>query len=144
MFDNSGSPASKPQSARHSVLSAGTTLKGDLIGGGDITIEGTVDGNIKCRFLTLSGQPSISGSAEAEVVHVCGNFSGEVRATKVIVSKTARMRGDIRYQVLEVQPGAELEGHVERLSPSSGKTADLSRESDSRSTATKRAGVPAV
>ena len=117
MFSKSESATSKSDTVRHSILPAGTTLNGDLIGSGDITIEGTVDGNIKCRFLTLSGQPTISGSAEAEVVHLCGSFTGELRATKVILNKTARMRGDIYQQVLEVHPGADFEGKVAPLRP---------------------------
>jgi cytoskeletal protein CcmA (bactofilin family) len=123
MFGNSDSPPSKSPPARQSILSEGTTLNGDLIADGDITIEGAVDGNIKCRFLTLNGQPTISGSADAEVVHVSGDFTGDLRATKVILSKTARMRGDIHHQVLEVQPGADFEGRVDRLSPPTARSA---------------------
>ena len=121
MFSKSESatPPSKP--ARHSILPAGTTLKGDLIGSGDITIEGDVDGNIKCRFLTLSGRPTISGSAEAEVVHLCGNFTGELRAHKVVIQKNAKMRGDIYHEILEVQTGADFEGKVAPLRPASAK-----------------------
>lgn len=117
------SAAPKTSSAQHSILPAGTTLDGDLIGSGDITIEGTVNGNIKCRFLTLTGQPSISGSAEAEVVNLCGNFTGELHATKVILNKTAKMRGDIYHQVLEVQPGADFEGKVGPLKNAPAKPA---------------------
>jgi len=122
MFGNSDSPTSKSPPARQSILSEGTTLNGDLVADGDITIEGAVDGNIKCRFLTLSGQPTISGSAEAEMVHVSGDFTGDLRATKVILSKTARMRGDIHHQVLEVQPGADFEGRVDHLSLSTARS----------------------
>ena len=123
MFGNSDSPTSKSPPARQSILSEGTTLNGDLVADGDITIEGAVYGNIKCRFLTLSGQPTISGSAEAEMVHISGDFTGDLRATKVILSKTARMRGDIHHQVLEVQPGADFEGRVDHLSPSTARSA---------------------
>ncbi len=128
MFQKSESATSKSQPIQHSVLPVGTTLKGDLSSSGDITIEGTVDGNIKCRFLTLSGQPTISGSAEAEVVHLCGSFTGELRANKVILQKNARMRGDIYQEVLEVQLGADFEGKVAPLRSSSAKSAAPSQE----------------
>lgn len=118
MFSKNESATLKSQPVQHSVLPAGTTLNGDLIGSGDITIEGTVNGNIKCRFLTLSGQPTISGSAEAEVVNLCGSFTGQLHATKVIINKNARMRGDIYQEILEIQPGADFEGKVASLRPS--------------------------
>ena len=123
MLSKTESAAPKSHTVQHSILPAGTTLNGDLIGSGDITIEGTVNGNIKCRFLTLSGQPTISGSAEAEVVNLCGSFTGELHATKVILNKTAKMRGDIYQQVLEIQTGADFEGKVAPLRPSAAKSA---------------------
>ena len=122
MFSKNESATPQSPSGRHSVLPAGTTLNGDLIGSGDITIEGTVNGNIKCRFLTLSGQPTISGSAEAEVVNLCGSFTGELHASKVIINKNAKMRGDIYQEVLEIQTGADFEGKVAPLKPSSAKS----------------------
>ena len=123
MFSKIESATLTSQTVQHSLLPAGTTLNGDLIGNGDITIEGTVNGNIKCRFLTLSGQPTISGSAEAEVVNLCGSFTGELHATKVIINKNARMRGDIYQEVLEIQTGADFEGKVAPLKPSPAKSA---------------------
>ena len=128
MLRKNESAASKSHTVQHSILPAGTTLNGDLIGSGDITIEGTVNGNIKCRFLTLSGQPTISGSAEAEVVNLCGSFTGELRAAKVILNKTAKMRGDIYQEVLEIQTGADFEGKVAPLRPSPVKSASPAQE----------------
>lgn len=129
MFSKNESATSKSQSVRHSILPAGTTLNGDLIGDGDITIEGTVNGNIKCRFLTLSGHPTISGSAKAEVVNLCGSFTGELHATKVVINKNARMRGDIYQEVLEIQSGADFEGRVAPLRPSAAASADSTHAS---------------
>ena len=128
MLKRNESAASKSHTVQHSILPAGTTLNGDLIGSGDITIEGTVNGNIKCRFLTPSGQPTISGSAEAEVVNLCGSFTGELHATKVILNKTAKMRGDIYQEVLEIQTGADFEGKVAPLRPSPVKSASPAQE----------------
>ncbi len=130
MLSKPESAAPKPQSVQHSILPAGTTLNGDLIGTGDITIEGTVNGNIKCRFLTLTGEPSISGCAEAEVVNLCGSFTGELRATKVILNKTAKMRGDIYHQVLEIQTGADFEGKVAPLKPAPAKSTSREKSPD--------------
>lgn len=109
-------PAAQPSSrVQHSILSSDTTLTGDLVSSGDITVEGTIDGSIRCRSLTLTGQPNIKGRVEAETAHVCGEFSGELRANKVVLNKTAKMRGDIYQEILEVHDGAQFEGKVARL-----------------------------
>jgi cytoskeletal protein CcmA (bactofilin family) len=118
-------PTAPAQTSRvqHSILSADTRLTGDLVSDGDITVEGTIDGSIKCRSLSLVGQPAIKGTVEAETAHVCGTFTGELRANKVILNKTAKMRGDIYQEVLEVHTGAEFEGKVAPLSASPSKSA---------------------
>jgi cytoskeletal protein CcmA (bactofilin family) len=102
---------------QHSIISADTTLTGDLKSEGDITVEGTIDGNIQCRSLTLSGEPVIKGSANAESAFVSGTFKGDIRAKKVVLTKTAKMRGDIYNETLEIQPGADFQGEVGRLDP---------------------------
>jgi cytoskeletal protein CcmA (bactofilin family) len=100
---------------QHSILSADTTLTGDLQSKGDITVEGTIDGNIDCRCLTLSGEPVIKGSAKAETAVVSGTFTGDIRAKRVILTKTAKMQGGIFNEILEIQRGADFRGNVGRL-----------------------------
>ncbi len=83
---------------------------GLLESAGDISVEGSVEGNITCRTLTLRREPTITGDVHAEAVHVCGRFTGAFRVKKVVLTKTARMTGDIYYETLELQEGAEFEG----------------------------------
>ena len=115
-----GVPAARVQ---HSILSAETKLTGDLVSSGDVTVEGTIEGSVTCRSLTLCGQPAIKGTVTAETAHVSGTFNGELRAKKVILSKTAKMRGDIYQEVLEMQSGAQFEGKVARLPDTQPKSA---------------------
>ncbi len=125
-------PASKPvlpddrkaevlRHVQHSFISADTTVTGDLESVGDISVEGSVEGNITCRTLTLRGEPTITGDVHAEAVHVCGHFMGELRAKKVVLTKAARMTGNIYYQTLELQEGAEFEGGFRCTSGSASK-----------------------
>ncbi len=106
---------------QHSIISADTTVTGDLESDGDISVEGSVEGNITCRTLTLRGEPTITGDVHVEAVHVCGRFTGALRAKKVVVTKTARMTGDIYYETLELQEGAEFEGSVRCTGGSASK-----------------------
>ncbi len=107
-----------PRHVQHTFISADTTVTGDLESAGDISVEGSVEGNITCRTLTLRGEPTITGDVHVEAVHVCGRFAGALRAKKVVVTKAARMTGDIYYETLELQEGAEFEGSVRYASGS--------------------------
>ncbi len=98
--------AEAPGQVQHSFINAGTTVTGDLESAGDISVEG----NITCRTLTLRGEPTIMGDVHAEAVYVCGRFTGDLRTKKVVLTKTARMTGNIYYETLELHEGAEFEG----------------------------------
>ncbi len=110
-----------PRKVQHSFISADTKVTGDLEGVGDISVEGSVEGNISCRTLTLRGEPIITGDVHAEAVHVCGHFKGALHAKKVVLTKAARMTGDINYEILELHEGAEFEGSMRRTGGSASK-----------------------
>ncbi len=61
------------------------------------------------------------GDVQADAVHVCGRFTGALRAKKVVLTKAARMTGDITYEILELHEGAELEGSMRRTGGSASK-----------------------
>ena len=106
---------SKNKKVQHSVISSDLKIKGDLESTGDITVDGSVEGNIKCRTLILGEEPEIKSSIEADTVRICGTFSGDVKARKVVLTKTAKVTGDIYHECLEVEEGASLEGRLGRL-----------------------------
>ena len=110
-----------PRKVQHSFINADTKVTGDLEGVGDISVEGSVEGNITCRTLTLRGEPTITGDVQADAVHVCGRFTGALRAKKVVLTKAARMTGDINYEILELHEGAEFEGGIRRTGGSASK-----------------------
>ena len=107
--------------AQHSFINADTKVTGDLEGVGDISVEGSVEGNISCRTLTLRGEPTITGDVHAEAVHVCGRYKGALHAKKVVLTKAARMTGDINYETLELHEGAEFGGGIRRAGASSSR-----------------------
>ncbi len=63
-----------PRKVQHSFISADTTVTGDLESAGEISVEGSVEGNITCRTLMLRGEPTITGDVQANAVLVSGRF----------------------------------------------------------------------
>jgi cytoskeletal protein CcmA (bactofilin family) len=109
-------PAYKKK-VQHSIIGADVTITGDLVSSGDIKVDGRVDGNITCRTLTLGNQPVVNSSIKADTVRICGTFNGEVKAAKVVLTKDAKVSGDIMQETLEIEPGAILEGNIRRIQP---------------------------
>lgn len=103
-----------------SMIGPDLKITGDLASAGDIQIDGTIEGDIDSRTLTVGEQANVMGSIAADLVRVCGTVSGEIRAKSVILTETARVTGDIVHETLSVEAGAHLEGQIRRLD--SGKT----------------------
>ena len=143
IFQNEKSSASdaghgydtKNKKVQHSIIGSDLKIKGDLESTGDITVDGAVEGKIKCRTLILGEEPMIKSSIEADTVRICGAFSGDVKARKVVLTKTAKVTGDIFHECLEVEEGAVLEGRLGRLKEEKNSS-NSSRANDSNSKVT--------
>ena len=106
---------SKSRPSVPSIISTDLKIVGDLHSGGDLQIDGAVEGDIKCSSLTIGESAVVRGTMVADMVRVYGSVIGEVRANSVILSKTAKVEGDIAHQSLTMEAGAELIGALSRL-----------------------------
>ena len=130
------SPSAGRNSGEVSIISADLKVVGNLQSDGEIQVDGTVEGDIKSRSLTVGERAQIEGSISADTVRICGTISGKVDATTVKIAKTANVSSDINYQTLSIEDGAVLEGTIRRVD--SSKPA-----SDSKVSTLKPAPTPA-
>ena len=105
----------KTHSGVPSIISADLKIVGNLKSSVDIQIDGTVEGDIDSRTLTVGEGATVKGSIVAETVRVSGNIVGQVKANAVTLAKTAKVNGDITHETLTMEAGAFLEGGVRRL-----------------------------
>ncbi len=98
-----------------SIISADLKIIGDLNSAGDLQIDGAVEGSITSNELTIGESAVVRGALMADTVRVYGSVIGEIRANSVILSKTARVEGDISHQSLSMEAGAEINGRLSRL-----------------------------
>ncbi len=112
-------PLAKPATTTKvpSILSAGMTVRGEVNGGnGDLQIEGTVIGRIEAEHVVVSLGGSVEGDIVAKAVGIHGVLNGAIRAGSVTLSATARVHGEILYEVLVMEAGAQLEANCRRIS----------------------------
>jgi cytoskeletal protein CcmA (bactofilin family) len=109
--------ATSPSSERSvpSIISADLTITGDLRSGGEIQIDGRVEGDIQCTSLIIGISGSVTGEIKAERIRMHGSVNGQVNAKSVFLASTARMTGDISHESLAIEPGAFMEGHCRRI-----------------------------
>lgn len=93
-----------------SVIGADVTITGNISASADLHIDGRVDGDITCASLVQGEKSSISGAVVAESARLAGTVAGSITARELVILKTARIEGDVHYDALTIEQGAEVDG----------------------------------
>jgi len=101
-------------SATFSVLGADTRIKGDIVASADLHIDGRIEGDIACQSLVQGESSEIVGGIAAETARLAGTVRGSIATRELVILRTARIQGDVTYDALTIEQGAQVDG---RLSP---------------------------
>ena len=101
-------PVARPKPA--SMIAQGVTIKGDVVGDGELHLDCVVLGDIRVGKLILGPNSRVEGSVTAQVIEIHGNVLGCVTAQAVRLYGTARVDGDITHEQLAMETGAEFQG----------------------------------
>lgn len=106
-------PASGSTSMRgstFSVLGADTAIKGNVSASADLHIDGKVEGDVTCSALVQGETGEIVGGVKAENARLAGTVRGSISARELVILKTARIHGDVHYDALTIEQGAQVDG----------------------------------
>lgn len=94
------------------VVGTSVKLKGNLKSDGDITVDGSVNGEIKTKgTVNIGPNANIIANVHAKNVNVAGTVQGNVVATdRLSVSESGRIYGDIAANILAISAGALFSG----------------------------------
>ncbi|MEM6490562.1 MAG: polymer-forming cytoskeletal protein [Pseudomonadota bacterium] len=113
MFSKNGKP--KPSATPPSVVSYDMRVFGDVLSDGDVQIEGAVHGDVKAAALTVGAHAVVKGSVICEFARIMGEVDGEIFARRVLLAKTASVRGDIVHENISIDAGAFIDGRCRRM-----------------------------
>ena len=105
------------------VISERTVVRGDVSFGHVTRFHGTIRGNVEAvpGSLLVLGEPSVvEGNVRADTLIVDGFVRGDVQArTRVVVTGTGRVLGNISAPVVKIEFGAFFQGscRMEELIP---------------------------
>ena len=100
-----------------SLIAGDMTLEGNITGGGDLQIDGTIKGDVRVERVTVSEGGQVEGGIFAEAVEVRGKVGGSISAKEVKLYDGCKMDGDITHERLSVESGASFQGKSMRLKP---------------------------
>ncbi|MEJ2534640.1 MAG: polymer-forming cytoskeletal protein [Gammaproteobacteria bacterium] len=128
-------PASQPaaSSGRAAVIGPRIRVNGDVSGGEDLIIEGTVQGKVDLADYRVevgaSGQ--VHADILAKVVKIDGVVEGDIKASeKVIIARSGNVRGNIVSPRMTLEDGAKFKGSID-MDPSDKQAAVDTRSSKS-------------
>jgi len=115
---NGGKTATKPQSRIDCLIGAGTNIEGNVTFTGGLRVDGQVKGNISAEdgkpgTLVISEQARVEGEIRVPHIVINGAVVGPVQSTEYVeLQAKANVTGDVRYNTLEMQLGAVVEGRL--------------------------------
>jgi cytoskeletal protein CcmA (bactofilin family) len=99
-------------SSSASLISAGTTLKGDLNSNSDLRIDGTLIGNITSTAKVIIGANGVvEGDINGQQADILGKVTGTINVKELLQLKgTSLVQGNIKAGKLQVEPTATFNG----------------------------------
>jgi cytoskeletal protein CcmA (bactofilin family) len=95
-----------------SLISAGTTLTGDINSNADLRIDGTLVGNINSTAKVIIGANGVvQGDINGQQADILGKVTGAVKVKELLQLKGSSMiKGNIHAGKLQVEPTATFNG----------------------------------
>jgi cytoskeletal protein CcmA (bactofilin family) len=106
----------EPMKEELASIGKSITIKGELSGGEDLTIEGQVDGTIELQdhVLTVGPNGRIKAQITAKSIVVLGRVTGNLTATeKVDIREDGSVEGDIVAPRVAIADGSHFRGSVD-------------------------------
>lgn len=111
----------KKQPPIRSLIGEGIVLRGNVDFTDGMRIDGEVHGDLMAvrdapSLLVVGAKARVVGKVNADHVIIVGEVVGPVMCSGLLeLQPTARIDGDISYELLEMHPGAVVQGELKPL-----------------------------
>lgn len=105
-------PSVRSGRAGPSIITTDVVIEGNLLTGGELQVDGTVNGNIRARAVVIDVQGVVHGEVAAEDVFVRGRIIGPIRGVKVTIVAGGHIEGDVVNENIAIENGAYVDGKI--------------------------------
>lgn len=94
------------------LISAGTTLKGDINSNCDLRIDGTIIGNVSSKSKIVIGASGVvEGDLEGNQADIVGKVAGHIRVKDLLQLRgDCNIKGNVYAGKLQIEPTATFNG----------------------------------
>ena len=106
------------------LISAGTTVSGDITFSGNLDIEGRVIGSISAEsgasaLLRVVAGGSVEGEIRVPSTSISGSVKGNIYSSENLeLTKGAMVTGDVYYNLIEMSMGSKIDGNLKHSTAS--------------------------
>lgn len=107
-------PSNRQPVGYETVLGANTSFTGEVKSAANVRIDGHMDGDIASEGNILIGETArVAGNLTAKrEVRISGAVRGNINATKIHLSRTGKVWGDLHAAYIVVDDGAYVDGKL--------------------------------
>lgn len=91
------------------------TIVGAVHFDGPIELDGVIQGEVRCKALTITERGAVDGMVVAESVCVAGDVVGTIYAERLTLKSACEVEGEIFHRELSLEDGCYFEGRSRRL-----------------------------
>ena len=93
-----------------------------------LVVEGRLEATLDSRVLEIAENGVFQGTIAVDQAEIHGRFEGELTVRKqLVLQKTAKVTGKIRYAKIKIEEGAELAGEIALLDKSAASASVSTR-----------------
>lgn len=120
------------EAAAINLISTGTDITGDIKSGGDLRIDGTLNGNLNTKGKVVIGPTGrVNGEVICKNSEVSGTVEGKITVHQLLILKvSSKIFGDIVTAKLSIEPGAIFSGNCKMNDNESNAGAGKGKESE--------------
>ena len=133
----SAASAPRAMSVGATSIDASITVKGEILGDEDVTVDGRVEGIVNLtRDLVVGKSGVVEADVRAAAVVIHGRVTGNIAAEqKVEILSSGRLEGNIKSPKIVIAEGAHFKGNVDMTGASPGPGAGAREAAAKRPTA---------
>jgi cytoskeletal protein CcmA (bactofilin family) len=106
----------------YTFIGESCTIEGSLDVKGEVVVNGTVEGTVRCDTLLASQGSRIKGRIKARNATISGVVESEVNVSEhLAIMKSGKLTGSVSYGSLSIEPGGVLKGKCMKLDAKSTK-----------------------
>ncbi len=106
----------KSSESGSTIIGSSISIKGEITGEGDLTVQGQVEGTIDFRNnkVTIDSTGRIKADINARIITIEGEVEGNLLGEKKIVLRpSGRVLGDMKAPAINLEEGAKFKGNID-------------------------------